>query len=58
MSNDILEETEHVGSTFTDERNEYHDNKISLEDLPFIPKLNGESSIKEALIVVFSMFRY
>ena len=48
ISDEISGETEHDGSTCINERNEYHDNEITLEDSPFIPKLNDESSIEDA----------
>ena len=48
ISNDISLETEHVGNIFTDERNEDDNDEITLEDFPFVPKLNNESSIEDA----------
>ena len=48
ISNDISVETGHARSTFFDERDEYHGDVINLEDLPFISKLNNESSIEDA----------
>ena len=48
ISDEISGETEHDRSTCINERNEYHDNEITLEDSPFISKLNDESSIEDA----------
>ena len=48
IRDDIALETEHARSTFIDERNEDHEDDITLEDSPFVSKLNNERSIKDA----------
>ena len=58
ISNNISLETEHVRNTFTSERNEEDDDENTLEDSPFVPKLNNESLIENTTNRFFSAGPY